>query len=74
MNLKYRVIQLEKENAELKRQLEERLMCLCIPLEKIRFKDFMEELKKKKIEAGSPDEIKENLRLLELVIPAIEIE
>lgn len=25
MNLKYRVIQLEKENAELKRQLEERL-------------------------------------------------
>lgn len=73
MHLEERLSQLEKENAELKQQLEERLMCLCIPLEKIHFKDCTEELKKQKIEAGSLD-IKENLRLLELVIPAIEIE
>lgn len=57
-----RIQVLEKENAELKRQLEERQMCLCIPLSNIRFKDPRFE---KARETATTEIIKENLRILE---------
>lgn len=64
---------LEKENAELKRQLEERQMYLCIPLDRIIFNDPYEALKFQWVKKSSRDHIKKNLRLLESIIEPIEI-
>ena len=60
-----RIVRLESENAALRTELDERRMCLCIPMDRLHFDDpYFNHLKSKM----APEDIIKQLKKMQIVI------